>query len=159
MAKDNKAKVTAVEQWRSLRENGYPVELPSGYMARLRPVSLAEMVKNGRIPDTLTPVAAEAIAKGAPSTETIMRITNDVTDFLQLVTVASFIEPRVVLLKTPEETPPDGCISIWDVSLEDQAYVLELTGAPTRALRNFRDKQTPDVAPEPAIEGDVNPAK
>lgn len=148
----NKMKVTAAEQWRSLRENGYMVELPSGNVARLRPVSVAEMLKNGHIPDTLTPIAAEAIATTGSGiqTETIVKLTNEVTDFLHLITVASFIEPRVVLLDTPDDAPPDGAISIWDVSLEDQAFVLSLTGAPTRALESFRQKQEADVEAVPA---------
>jgi hypothetical protein len=157
--KKGKLMITPARKWRELREDGFTALLPSGNTARLRPVSVAEMVKNGRIPDTLTPVAAEVLANGAPSTETIMRITNEVTDFMQLVTVASFIEPRVVLLKTPEETPPDDAISIWDVSLEDQAYVLQLTGAPTRALISFRNKQEGDVEPESSGEGDKDEAE
>jgi hypothetical protein len=158
MAK-SKMKVTAIEQWRSLRENGYMVELPSGNVARLRPVSLAEMVKNGRIPDTLTPIAAEVMADGQPSKETILKITNEVTDFLHLVTAASFLEPRVVILKDYDEVPPEGAISIYDVSLEDQSYVLALTGAPTRALESFRQKQETDVALESAGEDDRDKAK
>jgi hypothetical protein len=160
MAK-SKMKVTATEQWRALREDGYMVELPSRNVARLRPVSLAEMVKNGRIPDTLTPIAAEAISTigGGIPTETIIKLTNEVTDFLHLVTVASFMEPRVVILKTPDEIPPDGAISIWDVSLEDQAFVLSLTGAPTRALESFRKEQEADVALEPAVEDDGDKAE
>jgi kynureninase len=112
------------------------------------------LVQNGHIPDTLTPVAAEVLAKGAPSTETIVTMTNQVTEFLHLVTAASFLEPRVVILKTPEEKPPEGYISIWDVSFQDQAYALELTGAPTRALVSFRQKQEADAEPEPAMQGD-----
>jgi len=153
--------VTSAGEWRALRENGYKAELPSGHVARLRPVSLAEMVKNGRIPDTLTKIAAEAISNiGAGiSTETIITLTNDVTDFLHLVTVASFVEPRVVILKNPDETPPDGTISIWDVSLEDQAFVLQLTGAPTRALESFRKKQAGNVGSEPPVQDDEGEAK
>lgn len=156
MSKNGKMKVTAIEQWRSLRENGYLVELPSGNTARLRPVSLAEMVKNGRIPDTLTPIAAEAISTlgQGVATETIIKMTKEVVEFLHLVTVASFLEPRVVILKTPDELPPDDCISIWDVSLEDQSFVLSLTGAPTRALESFRREQEADVEPEPVVQDD-----
>ncbi len=153
--------VTEAREWRALRENGYKAELPSGHVARLRPVSLAEMVKNGRIPNALTSIAAEAISNvGAGiSTETIINLTNDVTDFLHLVTVASFVEPRVVILETPEDTPPEGAISIWDVSLEDQAFVLQLTGAPTRALESFRKKQAGNVGSEPPVQNDEDKAK
>ena len=150
--------VTDVKRWRSLREEGVLTKLPSGNVAKIRPVSLAEMIKNGRIPDLLTPIAAEVMADGRPSKETVLKVTNEVTDLLHLVTVASFVEPRVVILDSYEDTPPEGAISIYDVGLDDQSHVLMLALAPTRALQKFRDEQEANVGAVSASEDNSSEA-
>ena len=55
--------ITSGVKWRQPREEGIIVPLPSGNVARLRPVALDVMISSGKLPDMLTPVAAKTRLK------------------------------------------------------------------------------------------------
>jgi hypothetical protein len=147
--KHNGPKVTSARDWRRLREEGVVVQLPSGFCPRLRPVGIEELVRRGRIPDELGPLAAETVWMGQPSAEQVRSASKGALDFLNIVVQAAFLEPRVTL-----EDPGDDEISIDDVDLGDKQFVFMWVTAPAAALRKFRDEQARNVDPVHARDED-----
>lgn len=144
---------TSATQWREMREKGVLVTLPSGNVARLRPVGIFELVKRGRIPDSLTGVAADTVAQGRPSTEQVKNTLGATVELLHVVCEAAFLDPKVII---PEgDTEPDedalgeNTITVFHLSMEDMLFVLDFTSAPTRALEPFRQEKGSDVASVP----------
>lgn len=50
-----------LEEWRARKQHGEQATLPSGLEVTLRKVSLLELAKRGQIPQTLQPLAEQAI--------------------------------------------------------------------------------------------------
>lgn len=144
---------TNATEWRRAREQGIPVELPSGFVARLRPVGLLELMKRGRIPDLLTGIAAETVALGRPTEMTIKEQANNLAEMLEIICTSAFMEPCIV----PEDQDlRDGVeeIHFFDVPFNDQLWVLDFVSAPTRALRSFREQQAEPMEPVDTGEND-----
>jgi hypothetical protein len=148
--KTPKLEVTSATEWRKLREEGVIVPLPSGFVARLRPVGIEELVRRGRIPDQLTVLAAETVWQGTPSPEQIKATSKGALEFLNIVVASAFKEPRVVL----EGDPGEGEISIDDIDVGDKQAVFVWVTAPTTMLTRFRAEQKRNLAPVPDGEDD-----
>lgn len=146
---------TAASAWRAPREQGFVVKLPSGNVARLRPVALDVMIASGQLPDILTPIAAKALWT---ETETD-KIANEIelakgfADLVNVVLPAAMMEPRVV-----DNPQADGEISADDVEFQDKLAVFQLATQPVEVLRRFCAGQAADVAVVPDSEGDRQPA-
>lgn len=140
-----KLEVTTAKAWREMREQGVIVPLPSGKVARLRPVGIEELVRRGKIPDDLSPMAAEVVWKNTTSTEHVRALGKRAIDMLNIIVQSAFIEPKVV----ESDQPGEDEISIDDIDLEDKQAVFAFVTAPVGALAYFRARQNADVADIP----------
>lgn len=134
--------VTSAGQWRKAREEGTIVTLPSGHVARLRPVALDVLITSGRLPDFLTPVAASTLF-AEQEMEKIAehgKVAEQYAQLINAVVPAAFLEPRVVAGE-----PGEGEISLDDVEFVDKVAVFNLATAGARALETFRSRQESDV--------------
>lgn len=157
-------RATAGSAWREPRQAGVPVQLPSGNIARIRPVEPQALLKQGEIIDILTPLVAKMLFQGADaSAETIeaiignaMQPADDNPDELKetaakladlervcdIVCKAAFVDPRVV-----DDPQAENEIAPDDIELADkiQIFTLALRGA--AALRHFRYEPNGNVEP------------
>jgi hypothetical protein len=120
-------KVTSAASWQ--RDEPEPHTLPSGNVAILQRPQLLELLKAGKIPNTLLS-AAIAMSQGRTGGEDM----GEVLELLDLLVAAAFIEPRVSL----EETPLAGELAITDLSDADRNYVLIWAQRGVEGLRRFR---------------------
>lgn len=139
--------ITSGRAWRQPREEGFVKALPSGNVARLRPVDMSALLASGEIPDILTPLAVSTIMDGADTEklanpEDLAEHTSEMIRFFNLVCKAAFLEPRIV-----DDPQGDDEISIEDVELQDRSFVYALATQPAEVLRTFRLRETPDVDP------------
>ena len=130
---------TAVE-WKKPREEGELVPLPSGNWARLRPVDLLKMVKMGRIPDLLSPIAAKAVwaEQNPEEIGDSLEMAMQYNDLMGVILPAVFIEPKVAL---PDTEPADDEIAIEDIELNDRMVAFNLAISGVSAMRQFRERQ------------------
>lgn len=148
-------RVTSAREWRKLRQQGVLVELPSGMVARLRPVGLMDLFRAGKIPDALTGIVAELVSNGtfAPEkSEMTGELITVVADLYDIVCRAAFISPAIV--PAPQEDHDE--IELEDVSQADRQFVLAWASAPTNELRDFRQEagsQSATVEPVGTGEG------
>jgi len=140
--------------WRQAREVGEIVTLPSGNVARLRPVAVDALLAAGRIPDLLSGIAAKTIwtetdtATIAEQAETAKRF----ADLINLIVPLAMLEPRVVA-----EPEGDGEIALEDVEFADKIAIFQITTGGATVMRSFREQQARAMAPVPDGE-DVQPA-
>jgi hypothetical protein len=143
--------------WRKPREEGFVLALPSGNSARIRPVALDVLLRNGEIPDLLTPFVAQMVYSGVDTDEldkllSPEKLTEQSTEMLGLidaVVTAAFVDPRIVA-----EPQADDEISIVDVELADRGTVFSLAVLPANDLRRFLERQEASVEPVPDSDGD-----
>jgi hypothetical protein len=148
--------ITPGRAWRQPREEGFVKALPSGHVARLRPVDMSVLLASGEIPDILTPLAVSTIMDGADTEklanpENLAEHTSEMIRFFNLVCKAAFLEPRIV-----DAPQGDDEISIEDVEMSDRSFVYALVTQPVEVLRTFRLDKTPNV--DPVSDGQDNGA-
>lgn len=137
-------KATTGKAWRKAREEGYLITLPSGNVARLRPVALDVLITSGQLPDVLTLMAASHLwsdqeyEPGDIAKQSEMA--KDYADLINAVIPAAMLSPRVV-----DEPDADDEITLDDIEFADKIAVFNLSTAGATALRGFRDKQARDV--------------
>ena len=169
-------RATSGSAWREPRQAGVPVQLPSGNIARLRPVEPQALLKQGEIIDILTPLVAKMLFQGADATaETIAQVIGDATAgtddnsvqlqeavarladlerVCDLVCKAAFVAPLIVDEPTTEnEIAPD------DIELADKIHVFTLALRGAAALRHFRYEPSADVESVPNEQGQPQPAQ
>lgn len=138
--------VTSALEWRRLYEeskHGYVITLSSGFVVRLRPVSMEGMLRRGEIPDLLTPMAAKTVfveVDGHDLTQT-MKSVESTFNLLDFICGLAFLEPRIV-----DEPTADDEISVEYLHTNDKLEVFQLVTAPGWVMRTFRDQQSADVA-------------
>lgn len=150
-----KKRVTSARVWREPREKGFVVTLPSGNVARMRPVALDVMIQDGTLPDLLSPIAAKALW-----TETevekigeIGELAVGMAELFGQVCKSAFLEPCIV---DDVEDLGDGEIALADVSFDDKAFVFQLAIQPAQILRKFCEQQARNVE-SPHAGGDDTP--
>lgn len=140
MPKDKKDKVvTSGTEWRRAREKGELVELPSGKVARLRPISLLSLMKRGRIPDPLSAVISEMIG-GKTKKGIDLETFQGFAELLELVCREAFVEPKIV-----DEPGADDEIGAMDVGFDDQLFVFNHAQGEIQLMRPFRSERAGDV--------------
>lgn len=155
---------TSGAAWRQPRTEGYLKELPSGAVARLRPVSPDQLIVAGEVPDILTPLVLKMLFQGSDGSELTKLVTSNeeslthargTMTLINAVCRAAFVQPRIVA-----EPATDDEISIDDVTVLDRYFVFQLATQPAEVLRDFRlSPETTDVATVPDGEGDGEPAQ
>ncbi len=142
--------------WRKPREEGVPVALPSGHVALIRPVALDVLLRSGKIPDLLSPLAAKSLWQDTTFEELgqAADLAQGMADLVNLVCQAAFLSPRIVEAPQAEDE-----IALDDVTFGDKMLVFQAATAGARALERFRPGQSTDVAPVHDGEGEQQPAE
>ena len=136
-------KVTSAKLWRRLRQEGVLVKLPSGFVARLRPVSIYDLVSEGQIPDILTPIALQTLITGGVEVQDDKAAAQRTADFVNVLVKHAFLKPRIVDEPDPESNYE---IALEDVLGIDRTFIFTwLVGGQVDALRGFLDQQKTDV--------------
>ena len=151
MSENNRA--TSGADWRKPREEGYVIRLPSGNMARLRPVALDVLIISGKLPDLLTQLAAKSLW-AETDTATIgdqVELAKGYAELINIIVPAAMMEPRIV-----EKPQADDEISLDDLQFSDKVAIFQLASGGTTLLQNFRDEQTPNVEPVRDGESDLS---
>lgn len=133
---------TSGRAWRKAREEGYIITLPSGNVAKLRPVALDVLITSGKLPDLLTPIAARTLWT-EDSPQKIAEQAELAQGYAELVNVivpAAFLSPRIV-----DSPQADDEISLDDLDFTDKVAVFNLCTAPAAALETFRNQQAANV--------------
>lgn len=151
--------VTSAAAWRKESVEGIPVTLPSGKTPRLRAVALDTALANGKIPDFLSGIAAQALWGGV-TTESFAEAVDaskNYTELVNLVLEMAFVYPRI----NPDETAvlDEDEIYLTDVDTEDKLTVFSLVTTGVNALRKFRIIQKPDVVSVPNGKDDGDATK
>ena len=164
MAKLLRTGPTPGSAWRAPREAGYEKMLPSGKVARLRPVSPDQLIASGDVPDILTPLVLRMLYHGSDGSELTQLVTSSeesvahargTITLINAVCRAAFIQPRIT-----EAPQSDDEITIDDVEVLDRYFVFQLATQPAEVLRDFRlSPATTDVATVPDEQGDGQPAQ
>lgn len=131
-------KATSGKAWRQPKEEGELWTLPSGNVARLRPVSLMYLIRSGEIPDILTPVAASMVwdqVEVDKLSETV-EMAKATAELAELICLASFVDP--VIVDDPQE---DNEVSLAHIDDMDKSWVMSTMIQPTEVLRGFRERQ------------------
>jgi len=138
--------VTSAREWRKLRKEGQLVQLPSGLVARLRPVSIIDLWKSGNIPDGLTPMIGDLLVNGSVSaekSEMTADLVSTVGQLYEIVCKAAFISPAIV--SSPRDDADE--IELEDVSQRDREFTLAWVSMPTTELRRFPEEQSAGMEP------------
>lgn len=153
-----KRKITAASKWREPREKGFVVTLPSGHVARIRPVALDVMIQDGSLPDLLSPIAAKALwtETNVEEIANVAEMATGMSELFGVVCKATFIEPRVV---NDMEDLDDDEIALADVSFDDKSFVFQLAIQPAQILHKFCEQQARDVELVRDSDGDASEAE
>lgn len=137
-------------EWRKPRREGVLVPLPSGNVARIRPVALDVMIASGQIPDVLTPLAAKTLWTEVEADQigNVAEMATGMADLFNVVCRAAFVEPRIV-----DDPQAEDEIGIEDIDFQDKAAVFQLAIGPARQLELFRERQEAAMAALRAGEG------
>lgn len=150
MTKSTQPEVTTAAVWKLARKEGEIITLPSGNVARLRPVSLDILITSGTMPDMLTPVAAKTLwsDEGTDYNDiaALPEMAKGFADLVNFVVPAAFIEPVVV---EKDKKPGTDQISIEDVEFGDKVAVFNLATSGAATLRKFREQQARNVEDVP----------
>jgi hypothetical protein len=116
-------------------------EFPGGLKARLKRVTLMDLVGRGKIPDTLSSLVVETIQKERlPTEELSMEEMAETVQVINLVCMACFVEPQVT------EEPTEESLGIYDIPWEIRTEVFSWANGAAEKLRPFRKEPAP--APE-----------
>lgn len=153
----NGLKPTGAADWKKAREEGYLITLPSGKVARLRPVALDVLVMSGTLPDILTQVAAGALfieqeyaAMGQGE------MAQRYTELINIIVPAAFLEPKIATNGSP---PADDEITLDDIDFPDKVIVFNLATGGARSLELFRQEQARNVETVPDGQSNVSKGK
>lgn len=143
---------TPAAEWRRPRQEGDPYRLPSGRVALLAPVSIMSLMRQGSIPDLLTPFAASLIFEEKEVEELSGEEAAAAAELAEIVCRAAFRQPVIV-----DEPQAENEISLDDLDDTEKAWVMQVMIQPLGVLRKFREKQAADVAtvPDGADDGDA----
>lgn len=120
---------TTVQEWRQSRI--VEVELPSGNRAKLKRVSLIDLIEQGRIPDTLSGMAIEAATQSKLRKISLAELLEYV-QVVNLVVKACFEEPQV------EDQGSETSLGVDDIDFVDRAHVFQWANGVANELRPFR---------------------
>lgn len=154
---------TSGKEWRQPREEGYEKMLPSGKVARLRPVSPDQLIASGDVPDILTPLVLKMLYHGSDGSELTQLVTSSeeslahargTMTLINAVCRAALVQPRIV-----DNPQADDEINIDDVEVLDRYFVFQLATQPAEVLRDFMFPETGAVATVPDGEGNGQPTE
>lgn len=120
-----------LQEWRKQQREGEAVTLPSGLEVKLKRVSVLELVRLGKIPETLRPQVDQSLKSGA-LTEMNLKTFEQFAEIVALVCAACLADEQGGL--TVEELP-------WG----DQQEIFEWANKPAGKLATFRGQPAQPV--------------
>lgn len=124
-----------VAEWREKRAQGEAYELPSGLQVMMRPVSVLDLVAEGRIPTTLDPLVDEVTNAGRFA---VARF-REFEPLVNLVVMACVVTPCLA------ETGDAEHVGVRELSVNDRLAVFTWANAEAGHLRKFRPQSHGDV--------------
>lgn len=137
--------VTSASEWLKPYIEGVTVIIHSGKVIRMRPVDLVELMRNGTIPDLLTPVASSALWEGVIGDDIAkdnFKQINRMLDLADLILPTVVLEPKIYI---GEGQLPEGMIKLEHFSVPERLAIFNLATQPVNVLEAFREKQIGDV--------------
>lgn len=131
--------VTSGKEWRKPREQGVEITLPSGNVARIRPLSPYAFLRYGNIPDTLSAVVSDMVNGRGVNTETEETM-HKFLEILDLICIHTMVSPRIVA--NPQA---DDEIAIEDLDEADKMHIYRQFGRTASQLESFRPEPESDV--------------
>lgn len=137
------AKLTPASAWKARSQEGEAVELPSGFIVRLRPVSMEYLFAHGKLSDALTPIVASMISTGQVAVTNIVEDAKSLIALKKLMCEASMVYPKIA----DKPDYDNGEVGYFDLSTEDTEFVMDWALRPQKDLSRFRKEQVRDVEP------------
>ena len=150
--------VSNVSEWRETYLKGIPVELPSGKIVHLRPMSIVSFLTRGviKIPNSLTGLVDELMSTGAVQDEKKYLDKFDMEQqaeyyrFVDQLTMSLIVSPKVVYDYIPKG---DDELSIQWFEETDKQWILQFFNMPATALESFRYPENTYVGIMDAMQG------
>jgi len=138
-------RVTSVKEWEE-KYKGVNVTLPfSGNVVKVRPVTAHDVIFEGNIPDTLTPIVARLDGVGgSDSPEDNISAIRDLMPLINHILTVAILEPTFV---TGE--PGKGELNVSVIPARDRVQLFHYLNGDARALQPFREEPELDVATVP----------
>ncbi len=168
MANSKAPKPTSAKEWKGrISASGLDLELPSNNICRVRPFSIARLISENLLPDSLTPIAQSMVdkGKGKPPADFKKKAgqpqedkfdakqMSDTFDLIDRVTTLVVMEPVVLLHKRQveqngllvwEDIPADerdaDTLYTDEVSMEDKMFIFNWVVGGTTDLERFRQQ-------------------
>lgn len=135
--------MTEIMQAAAWRNNGTVAHtFRSGRTARIRVVGTDFFLKAGRVPDTLTPMVAKLFREGGDIFRDVVQeveAAQEFSQFLDVMTQAMFVEPRVT------ETATEDTLGLDDVFHDEKLELWNIMMLPSAKVRSFREEQNDAV--------------
>lgn len=145
---------TSGRDWRKVRKEPVLTTLPySGYVVELAHIQLDQLILAGKIPDHLSPVAADMIWVNLGQGKAISEVQAEKKfyELVDFVVGLVLTNPRIV-----ENPTEDDEIAIGDIDFADKIFIYNIATQPLEVLHRFRAGQGPNV--EPVQQGeDIQP--
>ena len=172
LAKESELVVTSVDEWRKPAQQGQPVRLPSGKVARVkRTMDLLELLRSGKIPNPLSSVVEKMISGGAKGEHPLdakdmdPQAIVDMLAFIDQNVERAMIEPRCELPPPPKENetaddyrarldewePSEGAVAIYEIDLDDRMFIFTFAQGLAGELESFRKAQDAAMASLPNV--------
>lgn len=156
--------VTGASEWKKEKTQGFPLEVPSGKVALVRPVGMQAFLTQGHIPNSLREIAMEAISqRKAPELKVEELTAEQIGDMLTAfdnVCVFCTVAPKVAPIpkftndhhihgfcteeEVGDEIPmdhelrDDDILYVDEVDLEDKTFIFQFACGGTRNVEQFR---------------------
>lgn len=167
----SKKSVTSVSDWKAKAtgNKGMDIELPSGNVAKIKPIQITKLVEMDIFPDSLEQIISEKTRVGdkdevkakAPDEDAVRKAMGSPKDLAKLmqsvdrITALAVLEPPVLLGIENVETDPDKP-AVWEdipdeerdedalytdeVDLEDKMFIFQFCVGGTSDLERFREQ-------------------
>lgn len=146
---DSNLVVTSPDSWTSPRKQGFLLRLPSGNVCRVRrTLDLSYLIQSGKIPNPLR----NTLAKMMDEEGTMLNFADlgpseriQAVQMVRETVCRSVTEPKVHLVPEGENPEtwiaPEGGLSIFDLSDEDQFFIYSVAQGGATDLESFREQQ------------------
>lgn len=135
--------VTSAKKLRGMRETGVAMPFPSGNVYRVRPPTVAGLLKRGDLPNVLLAFVVDAFYNGtnAAKVQAFLSVQDkrenalDLLNSFRIVCEEMWMEPKIVA--NPQA---DNEVAIDDIPAEDQLFAFQVTFLGVEAVRPFRSE-------------------
>lgn len=144
---------------------GVEIELPSGLLVRVRPVSIMQLINEfGFVPDELTAAVTqlhqlfEDMSGGDYTPDQLKNLQEQLT-YLRRITKGMLISPTVVDTHEEITDPNEQILAEW-LTEEDVALLFALVDQSAKSLYTFRQRQeepAESVGVEPGLPSEAEP--